>query len=81
VVTAAGTNWRFGAPRETEESPAPSRGLAGAVRWRAHRRGGGHRHPSPEGAPLDGAAIAAFGDDAGGLLGGFADVLGPPPQR
>ena len=52
--------------RETEESPAPSGGLAGAARWRAHRRGGGCRHPSPEGASLDGATIAAFEDDARG---------------
>jgi hypothetical protein len=70
-----------GPARETEESPAPSRGLAGAARQRAHRRGGGCRHPSPEGAPLDGAAAAAFGDDAGDRLGGFTDVLGPPPRR
>jgi hypothetical protein len=49
------------------------------VRRRAYRRGGGRRHPSPEGAPLDGAVAAAFGDDAGGRLGGFADVLGPLP--
>jgi hypothetical protein len=68
----------WGPARETEESPAPSGGLAGAARWRAHHRGGGCRHPSPEGAPLDGAATAAFGDDAGGRPGGFADVLGPP---
>jgi hypothetical protein len=33
--------------------------------WGAHRRGGGCRHPSPEGASLDRAAVAAFGDDAG----------------
>jgi hypothetical protein len=71
----------WGPTRETEESLAPSGGLAGAPRWRAHRRGGGCRHPSPEGAPLDGAATAAFGDDVGGRLGGFADVLGPPPRR
>jgi hypothetical protein len=66
VVTAAADNWRYGAPRE---------------RQRAHRRGGGCRHSSPEGAPLDGAAAAALGDDARGRLGGFADVLGPPSRR
>jgi hypothetical protein len=78
VVTAAGSNWRYGAPRERQKNLQP---LAGAARRRAHRRGGGCRHPSPEGAPLDGAAAAAFGDGAGGRLGGFADVLGPPPRR
>jgi hypothetical protein len=82
VVTAVGSNLALWGPtRETEESPAPSRGLAGAARRRAHRHGGGCRHPSPEGAPLDGAAAAAFGDGAGGRLGGFTDVLGPPPHR
>jgi hypothetical protein len=48
---------------------------------RAHRRGGGCRHSSPEGAPFDRAAAAALGDDAGGRLGGFADVLGSPFRR
>jgi hypothetical protein len=43
----------------------------------AYRRGGGCRHSSPEGAPLGRAAVAAFRDDAGSRLGGFADVLGP----
>jgi hypothetical protein len=71
----------WGPARETEESPAPSGGLAGAARWRAYRRGGGCRHPSPEGASLDRAAVAAFGDDAGGRLGGLADVLCPPLRR
>jgi hypothetical protein len=71
----------WGPARETEESPAPSRGLVEAARWRAHRRGGGCRHPSPEGAPLDGATTATFGDDAGGRPGGFVDVLGPPSRR
>jgi hypothetical protein len=71
----------WGPMQETEESLAPSRGLAGAARRRAHHRGGGCRHPSPEGAPLDGATTAAFGDDAGGRLGGFADVHGPPSHR
>jgi hypothetical protein len=67
--------------RQIEESPAPSGGLAGAARRRAYRRGGGCRHPSSEGAPLYGAAAAAFGDDTGGRLGGFTYVLGPPPRR
>jgi hypothetical protein len=71
----------WGPARETEESPAPSGGLAGAARRRAHHRGGGCRHPSPKGAPLDGAAAAAYRDDAEGRLGGFADVLGPPPHQ
>jgi hypothetical protein len=71
----------WGPAQETEESPAPFGGLPGATRRRAHRRGGGCRHPSLEGAPLDGAAAAAFGDDTGGQLGGFTDVLGPPPRR
>jgi hypothetical protein len=81
VVTAAGGNWRYGAPRETEESPAPFEGLGGAAIRRAHQRGGGCRHSSPEGATLDGAAAATLGDDARGRLGGFADVLGPPSRR
>jgi hypothetical protein len=38
---------------------------------------GGCRHPSPECASPGGAAVVAFGDDAGGRLGGFTDVLGP----
>jgi hypothetical protein len=79
VVTAAGSNWRCGGgARETEESPAPFGGLAGATRRGAYRRGGGRCHPSLEGASLGRAAVAAFGDDAGGRLGGFANVLGPP---
>jgi hypothetical protein len=48
------------------------------VERRAHRCGSGCRHSSPEGASLDEAAAAALGDDAGGRLGGFADVLGSP---
>jgi hypothetical protein len=32
---------------------------------RAHRRGGGCRHPSPKGASLGRAVVAAFGDEAG----------------
>jgi hypothetical protein len=70
-----------GPARETEESTAPFEGLGGSARKRAHRRGGGCHHSSPEGAPLDGAAAAALGDDTGGRLGGFADVLGSPSRR
>jgi hypothetical protein len=55
-----------GHARETGETPAPSGGLAEVIRLGAHRRGGGCRHPSPEGASLGRAAVAAFGDDAGG---------------
>jgi hypothetical protein len=67
--------------RQTEESPAPSEGPGGvAERW-AHRCGGDCRHPSPEGASLGEAAVAALGDDGRGRLGGFADVLGSPPRR
>jgi hypothetical protein len=84
VVTAAGSNWCYGAPRERQKNLHPlletlqellDGGLTAAKVVAACR------HPSPEGAPLDGAATAAFGDGAGGLLGGFADVLGPPPCR
>jgi hypothetical protein len=71
----------WGCAREAGESPAPFGGLAGAARRRAYRRGGGCRHPSPEGTPLDRAPVAAFVDDAGGQLGGFTDVLGPPFHR
>jgi hypothetical protein len=48
---------------------------------RAHRCGSNCRHSSSEGASLDGAAVAALGDDAGGRLGGFTYVLGFPSRR
>jgi hypothetical protein len=82
VVTAAGSNWRYGAPHDRQKNLKPLLAalqelrdggltIAGVVaaihRWRV--------------LPPDGAAAAAFGDDAGGRLGGFADVLGPPPCR
>jgi hypothetical protein len=47
----------------------------------AHRCGGGRRYPSLEGAPFGRAAGAALGDEAGGLFGGLADVLGSPFHR
>jgi hypothetical protein len=82
VVTAARQQLAlWGRARETGETLAPSGGLAGPTRQGAYRRGGGCRHPSPEGASLGRAEVAAFGDDAGGRLGGFADVLGPPLRR
>jgi hypothetical protein len=67
--------------RQTEESPTPSEGPGGVAERRAHRCGSGCRHSSPEGASLDRAAAAALGDDAGGRLGGFANVLGSPSHR
>jgi hypothetical protein len=54
-----------GHTRETRESLASSGGLAEVTRWGAHCCGGGHRHPSPEGAPFGRAADAALGDEAG----------------
>jgi hypothetical protein len=66
VVTAAGSNWRWG-PR------ARNRGSS-SLFWRPCKgyemggsllRGGG-RHPSSEGASFGRAAVAAFGDEAGG---------------
>jgi hypothetical protein len=55
-----------GHAREALETPAPSGGLAGVMRWGAHRHGGGCCHPSLEGASLGRAAVAAFRDEAGG---------------
>jgi hypothetical protein len=82
VVTAAADAWRYGTPRDRQKkSPAPSEGPGGVAERRAHRCGSGCRHSSPEGASLDGAAAAALGDDAGGRLGGFGDVLGSPSRR
>jgi hypothetical protein len=54
-----------GHTRETGEAPVSSGGLAEVTRWGAHRCWGGCRHPSPEGAPFGGAAVAAFEDEAG----------------
>jgi hypothetical protein len=82
VVTVAGSNWRYGAAHEKQKNLQSL--LAALQELRdggAYRRGGGRCHPSPEGASLGRAAVASFGDDAGGRLGGFADVLGPPLRR
>jgi hypothetical protein len=65
VVTAAGSNWRYGAARGKQEKLQPLLGALQELRDGAYRRGGGCRHPSPEGASLGRAAVAAFGDDAG----------------
>jgi hypothetical protein len=82
VVTAAADNWRYGAPRERHKNLQPLLKALEELRERGlTAAGGGCRHSSPEGAPLDGAAAAALGDDARGRLGGFADVLGPPSRR
>jgi hypothetical protein len=70
-----------GHARETGEAPASSGGLAEVTRWGSYRRGGHRRYPSPEGASFGGAAVAAFGDEAGGRFGGLVDVLGFPPHR
>jgi hypothetical protein len=51
--------------RETGDAPASSGGLAEVTRWGSYRRGGRRRYPSPEGASFGGAAVAAFGDEAG----------------
>jgi hypothetical protein len=81
VVTAAGSNWRYGAPRDRQKNLHPLLEALQELRdGGLTARGGGRRHPPSEGAPFDGAAAAAFGDDAGGRLGGFVDVLGPPPH-
>jgi hypothetical protein len=55
-----------GHARETGEAPASSGGLAEVTRWGSYRRGGRRRYPSPEGASFGRAAVAAFGDEAGG---------------
>jgi hypothetical protein len=82
VVTVAGSNWRYGAAREKQEKLQPLLEALQELRdGGAYRRGGGCRHPSPEGASLGRAAVASFGDDDGGRLGGFADVLGLPLHR
>jgi hypothetical protein len=55
-----------GHARETGEAPASSGGLAEVTRWGSYRHGGRRRYPSPKGASFGGAAVAAFGDEAGG---------------
>jgi hypothetical protein len=70
-----------GHAREIGEAPTSSGGLAEVTRRGSYRRGGRRCYPSPEGASFGGAAVAAFGDEAGGRFGGFADVLGFPPRR
>jgi hypothetical protein len=70
-----------GHARERGEAPASSGGLAEVTRWGSYRHGGRLCYPSPEGASFGGAAVAAFGDEAGGRFGGLADVLGFPPRR
>jgi hypothetical protein len=70
-----------GHAREIGEAPASSGRLAEVTRWGSYRRGGRRRYPSPEGASFSGAAVAAFGDEAGGRFGGLTDVLGFPPRR
>jgi hypothetical protein len=82
VVTAAGTNWRWGATRENQEKLQPIfAGLAEVTRCGPYRCGGRHRYPSSEGAPFGRAAVAAHGDEARGRFGGLADVPNLPLRR
>jgi hypothetical protein len=76
VITSTG-----GHPREPGEAPAHSPCLAEVTSRGRYRCGGRRRYPSPESAPLGRAAVAAFGDEAGGRFGGFTDVLDPPLRR
>jgi hypothetical protein len=81
VVTAAADNWRYGTPRDRQKNLQPLLKALEELQKGGLTAEGGCRHSSPEGAPLDGAAAAALGDDAGGRLGGVADVLGSPSRR
>jgi hypothetical protein len=76
VITGAG-----GHTREPGEAPAHSPCLAEVTSRGPYRCGGRRRYPSPESAPLGRAAVAAFGDEAGGRFGGFTDVLDLPLCR
>jgi hypothetical protein len=67
VVTAAGDNWRWGATRENQEkAPAHSLCPAEVTSRGPYRCWGRCRYPPPEGAPIGRAAVATFGDEAGG---------------
>jgi hypothetical protein len=82
VVTAAGSNWRYGAPRERQQNLQP---LLEALQ---ELRDGGltvagvvaaiHRRRV---LPLTERRLLLSEMTPGGRLGGFADVLCPPPHR
>jgi hypothetical protein len=61
AITSAG-----GHTREPGEAPAHSPCLAEVTSRGPYHRRGRCRYPPPEGAPISRAAVAAFGDEAGG---------------
>jgi hypothetical protein len=70
-----------GHARELGEAPAYSASFAEVTGCGPYRCGDRRRYPSSEGAPFGEAAVAAHGDEAGGIFGGLSDVLDLPLRR